>query len=100
MTSKLKFRQDFLVTINDSTYPLTCYYQNTRSGFRHLCFLTSMCQDNEPSTKDCIAKFSYVNRTWEPYPYKAVLEEAVTKIATRQIRNTVNLAMDTVRRVG
>lgn len=100
MTNELKYRQDFAVAINDNEYRLTCYYQSTRTGFRHLCFLTSMCEDGEPSTKDYIAKCTYVNRTWEAYPYQSVLEEAVTKIVTRQVRDTVNLAMDTVRRVG
>lgn len=88
-----------MVTINDNEYRLTCYYQSTRTGFRHLCFLTSMCEDGEPSTKDYIAKCTYINRTWERYPYETVLLEAVNKIVTSQLTGIVNLAMDTVRRV-
>ena len=98
MTYKLKYRQDFSVTINDNEYRLTCYYQSTRTGFRHLCFLTSMCEDGEPSTKDYLAKCTYINRTWERYAYESVLREAVNKIVTNQVTNTVNLALDTVRR--
>lgn len=99
MAYKLKYRRDFSVTINDNEYRLTCYYQSTRTGFRHLCFLTSMCEDGEPNPKDYIAKCTYINRTWECFPYASVLEEAITKIVTQQVRNTVNLAMDTVRRL-
>lgn len=100
MANKLQNRQDFLVVINGNKYRLTCYYQSTRTGFRHLCFLTSMCEDGEPNTKDYLAKCTYINRTWECFPYASVLEEAVTKIVTRQVHNTVNLALDTVRRVN
>lgn len=100
MTYKLKYRQDFSVIISNNESRLTCYYQSTRTGFRHLCFLTSMCEDGEPNTKDYIAKVCYVNRTWETYPYESVLYEAVKTITTRQITNTVNLALDTVRRLA
>lgn len=99
MTSKLKYRQDFTVTINNTEYQLTCFYQSTRIGFRHLCF-RKLSPDEVPSTKDYIAKCTYINRTWECYPYETVLHEAVTKIVTDQVSNTVNLAMDTVRRVS
>ena len=99
MTYKLKYRQDFSVTINDNEYRLTCYYQNTRAGFRHLCFLTRMCEDDEPNTKDYLGRCTYINRTWESYPYESVLREAVNKIVTSQITNIVDLAMSTVRRV-
>ena len=100
MTNKLQYRQDFSVTINDNEYRLSCYYQKTRTGFRHLCFLTSMCEGGEPSTKDYLAKCTYINRTWECFPYASVLREAVNKIVTSQVTNTVNLALDTVRRVN
>lgn len=99
MTNKLKYRQDFSVTINDNEYRLTCYYQSTCTGFRHLCFLTSICEDGEPSTKDYIAKCTYGNRTYEPFPYASVLHKAIKTIITRQITNTINLALDTVRRI-
>lgn len=100
MANKLKYRQDFEVELQGQVFKLTCYYQSTHTGFRHLCFLTSMCEDSEPSTKDYIAKCIYANRTWERYPYETVLREAVNKIVTSQVCNTVDLAMDTVRRVG
>lgn len=100
MTNKLKYRRDFSAIINGNEYRLTCYYQSTRTGFRHLCFLTSMCEDGAPSTKDYIAKCTYINRTWERYAYETVLREAVNEIVTSQVFNTVDLAMDTVRRIS
>ena len=100
MTNKLKYREDFAVTINNNEYRLTCYYQSTRTGFRHLCFLTSMCNDGEPSTKDCIAKVCYINRTWEEYPYQTVLRRALETIYQKRMSNQVSSAMDTVRRIN
>ena len=97
MTSKLKHRQDFEVEL--AGLKLTCYYQSTRTGFRHLCFLTSMCEDDEPSTKDCIAKCVYYNRTWEEYLYQTVLRAPLKAISQRCMSNQVSLAMDTVRRI-
>lgn len=99
MSNKLKHRQDFTVTINNTEYQLTCYYQSTRTGFRHLCF-RKVSPDEVPSTKDYIAKCTYINRTWESYPYETVLAEAVNKIITSQVTNTVNLAMGTARRIA
>lgn len=98
MANKLKYRQDFELYIHGSQYRLTCYYQSTRTGFRHLCFYTSMCKD-EPNTKDCIAKCVYYNRTWEEYLYKSVLTEAVGKLLDDLKYNITKNSMDTVRRV-
>lgn len=56
--------------------------------------------DSLASTKDCIAKVCYVNRTWETYPYETVLRQALETIYQKRILNEVNLAMDTVRRVN
>ena len=100
MTNKLYNRQDFTVTIHETRFKLTCFTQDTRTGFRHLCFLTSMCQDGEPSTKDYLAKCTYINRTWECFPYESVIRTAVNKIVTSQVHNAVDLAMNTVRRVN
>lgn len=100
MANKLKYRQDFTVTINNAEYKLTCYYQNTRTGFRHLCFFTYICEDDKPNTNAYMGKCVYYNRTWESYPYETVLREAVNKIIMRQINYNIDLAMDTVRRVN
>ena len=99
MTNKLKYRQDFEVKLLGQVFKLTCYYQSTRTGFRHLCFYTSMCKD-EPNTKDCIAKCVYYNRTWEEYPYETVLRQALETIYQRRMSNQISIAMDTVRRVN
>ena len=100
MTNKLKYRQDFEVELLGQVFKLTCYYQSTRTGFRHLCFRTRMCNDGEPSTKDYIAKCVYYNRTWEEYPYQTVLRQALETIYQKRMSNQVSSAMDTVRRVG
>ena len=100
MTNKLQYRQDFEVELSGQVFKLTCYYQSARSGFRHLCFMTHMCEDGEPSTKDYVAKCVYYNRTWETYPYETVLREALDIIYQKRMPYQVHLAMDTVRRVG
>ena len=100
MTNKLQGRQDFIIKLSGQVFALTCYTQSTRSGFRHLCFMTHMCEGSEPSTKDYIAKVCYINRTWEEYLYESVLEDALETIYQRRMSNEVNLAMDTVRRVN
>lgn len=99
MTNKLKYRQDFEVQLSGLVIKLTCYYQSTRTGFRHLCFRTRMCNDGEPSTKDCIAKACYVNRTWEEYPYQTVLSNALETIYKRRMSSQVSSAMKTIRKV-
>ena len=100
MAYKLKHRQDFELELSGQVFKLTCYYQSTRTGFRHLCFITHMCEDGEPSTKDCITKVVYYNRTWESYPYETVLKQALKTIYQVRMLNETCLAMDTVRRVA
>ena len=100
MTNRLKYRQDFEVQLLGQVFKLTCYYQSTRTGFRHLCFMTHMCEDGDPSTKDYIAKCVYYNRTWEKYPYETVLREALKAIYQGRMLSQVCSAMDTVQRVS
>lgn len=100
MTNKLKNRQVFEVKFLGQVFKLTCYYQSTRTGFRHLCFRTSMCKNGEPSAKDCIAKVCYINRTWETYTYKTVLRQALETIYQSRMLNQVSSAMNTVRRIN
>lgn len=100
MTDRLKYKQDFKVELLGQVFKLTCYYQNTRTGFRHLCFMTHMCEDGDPDTKDYIAKCVYYNRTWEPYTYQSVLRLAIEKIYQKRMLTQICLAMDTVRRVN
>ena len=100
MTNKLKYRQDFEAELSGQVFKLTCYYQSTRTGFRHLCFMTQMCEDGDLSTKDYIAKCVYYNRTWEEYPYQSVLRQALETIYQGRMLSQVYQAMDTVRRVN
>ena len=100
MSNKLKYRQDFEVELLGQVFKLTCYYQSTRTGFRHLCFITHMCEDGEPSPKDYVAKVCYINRTWEKYPYQTLLRQALKTIYQARMLNETCLAMETVRRVG
>lgn len=99
MAYKLQDRQDFEVELSGQVFKLTCYSQSTRTGFRHLCFITSMCKD-KPNTKDYIARACYINRTWEEYPYQTVLRQALNTIYQRRMSNQISSAMDTVRRVN
>lgn len=100
MSNELKYRQDFEVELQGQVFKLTCYCQDTRTGFRHLCFMTHMCEDGEPSTKDYIVKVCYVNRTWESYPYEAVLRKALKAIYQGRMLSQICPAMDTARRVN
>lgn len=100
MAYKLQYRQDFEVEFLGKVFKLTCYSQSTRTGFRHLCFVTNMCNDGEPNTKDYIAKCVYSNRTWEEFPYQTVLEEALETIYQKRMSNQVSSAMDTIRRIN
>ena len=99
MTNKLYHKQNFELAINGIDYKLTCFTQDTRTGFRHLCFHTSICQDGTPNIKNCIARCVYYNRTWEEYCYQSVLREAVTKILYELTYSMINKAMDTVQEV-
>lgn len=100
MSNKLKYRQDFEVELLGQVFKLACYTQLTRSGFRHLCFMTHICEGGEPSTNDYIAKCVYYNRTWESYPYETVLRQALKEICQGRMLTQVCPAMDTVRRVN
>ena len=100
MANKLKYRQDFEVQLSGLIIKLTCYYQSTHTGFRHLCFRTRICNNGDPNTKDYIAKCVYYNRTWEEYLYQTVLKQALETIYQRRMSNQINSAMDTIRRVG
>ena len=99
MANKLQNRQDFEVELSGQVFKLTCYTQSTRTGFRHLCFHTSICQDGTPNTKDCIAKCVYYNRTWEEYCFQSVLRKAVTQILYELTYSMISKAMDTVQEV-
>ena len=100
MTTRLKYRQDFEVELLGQVFKLTCYYQKTRTGFRHLCFMTHMCDNDNPNIRDYIGKACYISRTWEEYPYQTVLRQALETIYQRLMSSQISSAMDTVRRVG
>ena len=100
MTKKLKHRQDFEVELSGQVFKLTCYYQSTSTGFRHLCFHTCMCKDGDPNTKDYIAKCVYYNRTWEEYLYEKVLRQSLEAIYQERMSNQISSAMETVRRAN
>ena len=100
MAYKLTNRQDFEVKLSGQVFKLTCYSQSTRTGFRHLCFMTHMCEDGDPNAKDYVAKVNYINRTWESYPYETVLRQALKTIYQGRMLYQVFPAMDTVRRIA
>lgn len=68
----------FKVVVNDKTYNLTCFSQDTRDGFRHVCYrglYTYPYKGLRP-----LAKCNYLNRTWERWTYQSVLREAIEKL--------------------
>ena len=48
----------------------TCWTENTRYGFRHLC-------RNIDSLTEYTSKACYYNRTWESFEYETVLKKAI-----------------------
>ena len=71
MAYKLENEKNFHVNDNVS---ITCHYQNTSYGFRHLATLYINGFKQDQTSK------AYYNRTWECFTYESVLN----KLADRQ----------------
>jgi len=71
MAYKLENEKNFHVSDNVS---ITCHYQNTSYGFRHLATLYINGFKQDQTSK------AYYNRTWECFTYESVLN----KLADRQ----------------
>ena len=54
-------------------------YKSTRSGFSHT---SKLLYDSEVISE---AKASYLNRTWECYPYQSVMKQAVRNAIENEI---------------
>jgi len=55
-------------------FTATCWWEDTRYGFRHLCVLY---KDGRSMATE---KACYYNRTWECYEFQSVISRAVEKI--------------------
>jgi len=64
--------QIFETTIKGRHVSFVCQFENTRNGFRHLCYVMI-----EGSQRRDPVKCTYLNRTWESYKYQSVLHKAV-----------------------
>ena len=51
----------------NNTYSIVCESQSTRSGFRHIATLMQNGRELDST------KMTYINRTWEAYPFQSVL---------------------------
>lgn len=60
---------------NGKTIMFICHTENTRYGFRHLCYNT----DSGITSKCC-----YYNRTWERFEYESVLQKAIEQLPSSE----------------
>jgi hypothetical protein len=57
---------------NYTGYEFRCYTAPANVGFKHVC---DVYKDNV-LVHDCTSTINWGDRTWEPYPYKSVFEDA------------------------
>lgn len=55
--------------INDENYSIVCEYSKTRNGFKHTCNLIA-----DFGVNVAVAKFNYINRTWERFEYQSTIK--------------------------
>lgn len=71
---------------------VVCEWENTRSGFRHIAvLLLNGCERNR-------AKCCYLNRTWESFKYKTVLQKIIGNTDTLTKRQKTLFAKKYFRR--
>ena len=70
---------------------VTCEYQNTRSGFRHVAVL--FLDGNEINRAKC----TYLNRTWERYEFESVLYELHEKSKKLLAEDELVLFLDKIK---
>lgn len=80
MAYKYYGRTVFSCELNGKKYSFTCFGQDTRYGFRHVCFQGDDIYYPEYAKSDLLAKCCYYNRTWECFTYQTVLHEAINKL--------------------
>ena len=69
MAYKYYGRTVFETELNGKKYSFTCFGQDTRYGFRHVCFEGSDIRYPEYAKSYLLAKCCYYNRTWECFQY-------------------------------
>ena len=62
------------IKVNGETYTFVCSFRSTRNGFAHDCelFKNTSCRVNKASCH-------YINRTWENYEYRSVMQRVVSE---------------------
>lgn len=55
-------------------YQINCYYEKTRSGFKHVAKLIQTTFYNPV----CETKVCYLNRTWESFEFETVIEKLLS----------------------
>lgn len=80
MVYKYYGRTVFETEINGKKYSFTCFGQDTRYGFRHVCFKGSDIHYPEYAKSYLLNKCCYYNRTWECFQYQTVLNGAINKL--------------------
>lgn len=70
-------KQYSLTHFHKNGWTFTCWSENTRYGFRHLCYAT---QDGHEGWEPYKGKRCYYNRTWERYQFQSVLQDCADHI--------------------
>lgn len=64
----------FEATANGKVYQFVCRYEDTRTGFRHLCNV--LINGFDRNTVKC----TYQNKTWERYQFQSVINKAIDEM--------------------
>lgn len=94
MTNKYYGGIVFYTTVNDKKYVFTCFTQDTRYGFRHVCYSGIVSYPDKYNKP--IAKCCYYNRTWEEWTYQSVLREAIDSFKKIVDEDTYNQLYDNI----
>ena len=93
MAYKYYGRTVFSCEIKGRKYSFTCFGQDTRYGFRHVCFEGDDIYYPEYAKSSLLNKCCYYNRTWECFQYQTVLHGAINKLdideETKQALKTI-----------
>lgn len=60
--------------LNGNNFKFYCESERTRNGFNHKCTISMNDVDMKKST------VHYVNRTWESYPFRTVMQNTVYEL--------------------
>lgn len=89
MATKIYNRKTFEFTVNGEKIYFYCNTTYTKNGFCHHVFAVGFGKDYEHS------RVSYLNRTWESFPYETALLHAVEKFP-KSLRAPLRLEIQAV----